>query len=163
MRAVFSQDTVRSKFNAMAVVYLAFAFLAGSACAQTHPAEQQASTEELRLPDRMMGLWAPYGEGWQDLGELRIAPETLTWGNCLYEEYVVDSVNEEKKSYVVELARSPPCRINVFAPFLLFEFSEQALKISDQALEVSICREKAQLEQPPGRRSCSRVILLKKS
>jgi len=107
-------------------------------------------------------VWVPYSRSYQQLGELRLTPETISWGGCMYEEYRVLRADDELQSFVVELVHSPPCKIEVAAPLLLLEFSERALKFSDRGLEVSICHEPGQLERPPGRRSCSRGILTKK-
>lgn len=154
---------VRRAKSFVAALQLALLCLASGACAQDPTrVSQSAGNTVLQLPSRLFGVWVPYSKSFEQLGELRLTAETISWGGCMYEEYRVLRADEEQKSYVVELVHSPPCKIEVSAPLLMFEFSDRALKFSDRGLEVSICHEPAQLERPPGRRSCSRGVLTKK-
>lgn len=136
-------------------VFFALFLVATGACAQTPPVESGSDRgqEPSRLPSGLLGVWVPYGRGYQPFGDLTIGPEVLSWGSCWQVPYRVYRTNGE--THYLELVRSPPCKFGVHASFLI-------LVPSDRGLEVSICREQDEFDRPPDERFCSRGLLYKK-
>jgi hypothetical protein len=117
-------------------------------------ADEGSKERAVALPPSLIGVWTPYSSSFAGFGDLRLAPDTISWGDCLYEEYRVIRTDEQPRSYSIEVLRR--CS---FQPFLIFEFSESARGVSDAAVEVFICPKESGLDRARG--FCSSGILVK--
>ena len=116
-------------------------------------ASASACAQSSTLPEAVLGEWQPYGEGYRQFGDLSIAGDTLSWGNCRQARYRVYRWRDS--TYYVELLHSPPCKFGFEASFLV-------VVMSDRGIEVSICRERDEFDRPATERFCARGLLTKK-
>ena len=145
----------------LAKLMLAALLLVTITSAPSLSADEESNERAPALPQSLIGVWSPYSRSFASFGDLRIAPDTMSWADCLYEEYRVIRADEQPRSYSIEVLRRPPCAFDGFlAAFVIFEFSESARRVSDGAVEVFICPKESGLDRARG--FCSSGILVKK-
>lgn len=129
-------------------VRLSVVLVAAGACAQT-PASagsNQRSEEFARLPYSLIGAWVPYSEAYVRLGDLVIGTDALSWDTCSRAAYRV--IRSEGSTTLIQLLRSPPCKLFGEANFMV-------LNRVDRALEITICHEQPELARPLANGHCS--------
>jgi hypothetical protein len=115
-------------------------FVSPLACAQ-----QEGETNAVRLPDAILGNWVPVTRSILEFGNLTIEQNSFTWAMCVDVPYRVQ--RRIDSAVLVELVRSPPCRLVNDAPFWL--------EVQGKELTVSWCQDANEIAKPVLERSCS--------
>jgi hypothetical protein len=123
------------------------------ACAQP----ENGGDDAQRLPDEVLGTWAPVSRSSLQFGDLVMDAETLSWSTCVKEPYRV--LQSRDSAWLIELVRSPACPLRAGQTPLLLEISPNNNVLN---LSLSTCRDVADTNRPEAeRQSCSRSMFAK--
>jgi hypothetical protein len=136
----------------MSLLASSIACAQGSANSDSPPAGDEPASH---VPIEALGRWTPRGRFYEQLGDLTISRETVTWSKSTCAQVPYRVLRTEGRASLVEVLRPASCRLNGEASFLIIE-------PSDQQLELSICWEKAQFGKPRAERLCTWGLLIKR-
>jgi hypothetical protein len=120
-------------------------FVSPLACAQPEDDGNEARTA--------FGKWVPVTRTIWEFGNLTMDEDAFSWGPCVDVPYRV--ARSTDRAVLIELVRSPPCRLVRETPFWL--------EVDGDYLVISWCQDPSEIEKPLLERSCSSGRLKKLS